>query len=68
MSLTNQDKRNIVCELRGIAQDIDIEFEHMILYGSVCPEKVQQIDVNLNNILSLIVMYKKAISLMQTDC
>ena len=50
MELSEQEKREIVYELRGIAQDIDVEFEHMVI-NDTYTKNIDKVEGNLKNIL-----------------
>ena len=64
--LSNQEKNEIVCELRGIAQEIDVEFEQMLVQNSLNPHELRQVETHLNSILGLLVMYLKVIDSLET--
>jgi hypothetical protein len=66
MELTENEKNDIICELRGIAQEIDIEFEQMVLYNKISRNRLEQIESHLNNILGLLVMYHSVIKILET--
>lgn len=66
MDLSEQEKKEIIWELRGIAQEIDMEFEHMLEYNKVSRKRIERLETHLNNILGLIVMYQSVISTMET--
>jgi hypothetical protein len=66
VNLSSQKKRDLVHEVRGIAREIDEEFERVVTKSTGTVEKIEQVEHHLNNILDLIVMYQNAINSMQT--